>query len=605
MPNSPNVRFSFENRNVEVSTPLNGVSHVVAMTTKGKPFDPSIVITSLTQFEELFGKEVGNQGLSNIELALKTGSKLRISRVLGASYAKGSTVLATNNAGTLATATSDYAQMNLVFKNTSGTNTQFTYFKIQSKEYGNPFTTDGVTTLGMKVRRTTVNGIVHMYLDAYKTNVVANMTAANLVATYLVTKFKSSDGSYFDISALREFINTNAHFDVVFSHASTSLESNPNTGATVIGSVRSLDEGLELMAGWAGTIVPWIPTVSPYVATTVMDDDTDVYYLLASAGSAGSTIADTDWYTAFEATLNYTDAYQLLFSNVRSSLTSVEELALYNSVKEVLESIQETVLYIDVPLYNSDSSIAEYDDIITWVNSAIAAVGSSRFVAYFAGGYKYYTPYGNLVACPNGGTVLGLGDSSASNFGPWYHFSGQNRGLVTNAKGLVSPNYGSPANYSKLNLLANAQINMSVVRDTPSLGSQVMLVHNFTSSMKTDSFRFLGVVRLTLYIKKTLRPLLNNFLEEPNTFTTWRSMYYTVKPIFDDLVNKSAITNDWTYNGDQFATAYSQLTVNKEADVRQGKYRAIITFREVVALQEISYEMVLDAASGTVSINPL
>ena len=605
MPNSPNVRFSFENRNVEVSTPLNGVSHVVAMTTKGEPFDPSIVITSLTQFEEIYGKEVGNQGLSNIELALKTGSKLRVSRVLGLGYAKGSSVLATNNAGTLTAATSDYSQLNLVFKDTSGTNTQFTYFKIQSKEYGNPFTSDGVTTLGIQVRRVAINGVVHMYLDAYRTNVVASMATSNLVASYLVTKFKSSGDSYFDIATFREFINNNAHFDIVFSHASTSLESNPLTGLTIMASVRTLDEALELMNGWRGTIVPWIPTASPYVPTTVMDDDTDVYYLLASAGSVGSTIADTDWYTAFEATLDYTDAYQLLFSNVRSSLTSVEELALYNSVKEVLESIQETVLYIDVPIYNSDSSIAEYDDIITWVNSAIAAVGSSRFVAYFAGGYKYYTPYGNLVACQNGGTVLGLGDSSASNLGPWYHFSGQNRGLVTNAKGLVSPNYGSPANYSKLNLLANAQINMSVVRDTPSLGSQVMLVHNFTSSMKTDSFRFLGVVRLTLYIKKTLRPLLNNFLEEPNTFTTWRSMYYTVKPIFDDLVNKAAITNDWAYNGDQFATAYSQLTVNKETDVRQGKYRAIITFREIVALQEISYEMVLDAASGTVSINPL
>lgn len=35
MPNTPRVQFNFENNNVQNSTPLLGVSHVVARTTKG------------------------------------------------------------------------------------------------------------------------------------------------------------------------------------------------------------------------------------------------------------------------------------------------------------------------------------------------------------------------------------------------------------------------------------------------------------------------------------------------------------------------------------------------------------------------------------------
>lgn len=38
MPNTPRVQFNFENNNVQNSTPLLGVSHVVARTTKG-PFN--------------------------------------------------------------------------------------------------------------------------------------------------------------------------------------------------------------------------------------------------------------------------------------------------------------------------------------------------------------------------------------------------------------------------------------------------------------------------------------------------------------------------------------------------------------------------------------
>ena len=40
MPTTPQVNFNFINQNVQVSVPLNGVSHVIARTTQGPANDP-------------------------------------------------------------------------------------------------------------------------------------------------------------------------------------------------------------------------------------------------------------------------------------------------------------------------------------------------------------------------------------------------------------------------------------------------------------------------------------------------------------------------------------------------------------------------------------
>ena len=90
MPNSPSVKFEFENRNVQQTTPMLGVSCVLARTTKGPYDDPSEIITSFSHFQRLFGSEIVPDGsVSNIEKAFMGGSKLRVIRVLGKGATKG------------------------------------------------------------------------------------------------------------------------------------------------------------------------------------------------------------------------------------------------------------------------------------------------------------------------------------------------------------------------------------------------------------------------------------------------------------------------------------------------------------------------------------
>ena len=90
MPNSPSVKFEFENRNVQQTTPMLGVSCVLARTTKGPYDDPSEIINSFSHFQRVFGSEIVPDGsVSNIEKAFMGGSKLRVIRVLGKGATKG------------------------------------------------------------------------------------------------------------------------------------------------------------------------------------------------------------------------------------------------------------------------------------------------------------------------------------------------------------------------------------------------------------------------------------------------------------------------------------------------------------------------------------
>ena len=105
MPQTPRVRFSFKNLNVQSSVPLLGVVNVVAMTTKGPFEDPKDLIATPSQFTRIFGSEIVPDGsVSNIMKALEMGAKVRVSRVMadGATYGWAKPMAVTGGAAALA-----------------------------------------------------------------------------------------------------------------------------------------------------------------------------------------------------------------------------------------------------------------------------------------------------------------------------------------------------------------------------------------------------------------------------------------------------------------------------------------------------------------------
>lgn len=584
MSKSPRVVFKFENNNVQQTTPLLGVSCFLARTEKGPYDDPSELITSFSQFQRIFGKEIVPDGsVSNIEKALVGGSKLRIIRVLGAGAKKGTITKAEDSRVLeedeieLASAIPGEVQASEVMKFTSGgTNVSF---GLVTKGYGDPIGSGETFKVGFSK---SVNTIFYNIYDAngsilesgpvitYKTKDAQNKTSVD----YLALSNFASNSTYLEPKMVTTTDKIKS-FENLVSWLQTSIDQTKNPLAIQVGDKEPTAE--EVM--FNGTL-----------------------------GTAGVDPTADEWIASLDLVKDYTDIYQLSCSHIHQHLKtdSSDVLKVHKAAKEMCAELQEYIYYIEVPKYTTPytqgTQPRDKRSIITWINNCLGSIGNSKYVAYFAGGIKYYNEFGLLSNSDVMGTIFGLGDTSASNYGPWKSFAGMNRGIIYDGQGPVSPNYGSDSRYNELDELAQVYANMIVIKDTPSSGKQTMLWHCFSSQVKQDSERFLSIVRLNLYLKKTLRPILNKYLEEPNIWSTWKNIYLEVKPILDNLVDENAMS-EYTWMGDQDAGSYSELSVNNEADVRQGKYKVILKYKDIVPMQEITINIVIDAASNSVNIS--
>ena len=387
-----------------------------------------------------------------------------------------------------------------------------------------------------------------------------------------------------DYLALSSWINTNPYFKVNVVEESSS----GGTDSVINENTVSIEEFLTILAENDNT--------KNSIQVTLTES------LNGEIGSAGGDPTKENWVDAAEYVKDYTDSYNILASHVTSHLGDTDAIQVYKYLKEICDELNEYRLFIEIPKFKSGSTDPRnVDEIIDWKNTCANTIGHSKWVSYYAAGLVYNNIFGIAQGSDVGGTVLGLADASASNYGYDKSFAGLNRGVATDAQGTVSPNYGSPARFDQLEKLAQANINVFVVRDTPTFGKRTVLWHNFTDQVKQDSFRFLGNTGLVLNVKKTLRPILESFIEEPNIWGTWHDIYLKVRPHIDAWVDAEAMT-DPEWNGDQDANSWDDLKVNTEEACRQGHYKVVFSFKDVVALQDITVDVVIEKASKSVDI---
>lgn len=551
MSNSPILKFNLKNNNVESTVPLNGVSVVLARTTKGPQNDPSTLISSLSQLSKVYGKEIVPDGsISNIEKALAGGSTLRIVRVQGSDATK----------GLVGTKSKDLFSIQVGSIKIG--------FGLQTKYKGDSIGSGSTYTF-----QAALNGssVVYKVVDADGNTILDSGT---------MFTFKSKDdnnAAVFDYLALSNFFQSNPYFEPIITTPSDQITS------------------IEGMIDWLGTVDGSNQIIT--VQFNSADLTADYTSVEGTPGDQGTTPTLQDWETAFESILDFNDMYQVIASHIHQHLSSTDSVKFHAFVKTYADKLQEWIYYIECPKTNDTKA-----KMITWMNTTLASVGHSMFIAYFGAGIKYYNNAGILKDCDVLGSVIGLGDASAINYGPYKSFAGMNRGTLPDALGPVSPNYGSPSRYDDINDLAHSYLNLIVVKDTKSSGKVAMLWHNFTSQVKQDSFRFISNVRLVLYMKKQFRPIIESYFEEPNIWGSWKRLYLEAKPIIDDLVTDEAIT-DPNWMGDQDATSWSDLQINNEADARQGKYHAQFKFKDVATMQEITLDLVIDQASKESSVS--
>lgn len=580
---SPYVKFNFQNNNVLETTPLMGVSCILTRTTKGPFNDPSKVITSYAQFQREFGEEICPDGtVSNVKKALELGSKLRIIKVLGQVSLQGEYGFY-GDLDNLNSKGESEPSMGILTVNGKDLNVIIKYIGQETDKFRislkNEVNSNGVSTLRYEIYDLNNEELVESNTLISIKNAVQGSNQMGRPSRNLPAQV--------DYQALSDALDNSVYLkpedDAVFEQILNELK--------VLD--QSTNESLPISLGSKGTTNNYF--IPQYEETP------------AISGQGGISDPNTlikCWTDAIKTLLDYTDVYQVGCSFLNECMldehgsrndTVIRQI--HAAIADILVPLQEYTYYIEAP-----KSLENYDAINEWVTPTLGAVGNSKYIAFFAGGIKYYSDSGRLQGCDVLGTIMGLGDASASNYGPWKSFAGMNRGVIWDGYGPVSPNYGSPSQYDALNELAKNYVNMIVIKDTPSSGKQTMLWHLFTSQIKQDSERFLSIVRLNLYLKKTLRPILENYLEEPNTWGTWKNIWLRVKPILDNLVDQQAMT-EYTWMGDQNATSYNDLTVNNEADVRQGKYKVVLKYRDVVPMQEIIINITIDAASQSVEIN--
>lgn len=589
MPTSPHVDFVFQNNNVLQTTPMLGVSCVLARTTKGVYDDPSEIISSYSQFQRQFGKEIVPDGsVSNIEKALVGGSKLRIIRVLGKGATKG-VVKATRESARRSKPASDKEESPVVASSTPDPVTPQTLVKITSgsttvgfglvtKGYGDPIGTGETFRVGFYKRFNTIYYVIY--------GATGEILEQGPVLTYKTAD--SLNNTSFDYLALSAFAKNSQYLEPKMTETVESIKSWENLIQWLTTSVDGSKDKVTVTIG------------EKEVTNEEVSFD-------GTIGNAGTTPTADEWIASLEFVKDYTDVYQLFCSHISQHLEQdAEVLKVHKAAADMVKELEEYTYYIEVPKhlthYTQGDQPRDKKAIISWVETCLGTIGNSKYVAYFGGGLKYYNENGNLQDSDVVGTVVGLGDASAAQYGPWKSFAGMNRGVIYDAVGPVCPNYGSPSRYADLNELAQSYVNMMLIKDTPDAGKQTMLWHLFTSQVKQDSERFLSIIRLNLYLKKSLRPIFQKYLEEPNIWNTWNKIWLEIKPILDNLVDEDAMS-EYTYMGDQDASSYAQLSVNNEADVRQGKYKVILKYKDIVPMQEVTINIVIDSASKSVSIS--
>ena len=298
MPTSPHVDFKFKNNNVLQTTPMLGVSCVLARTTKGPYDDPSEIISTFSQFQRIYGSEIVPDGsVSNIEKALQGGSKLRVIRVLGKGATQGTVAATAGKAKTVAkseeegiapaSATPDPATPAALITIASGGTTYS--LGLVTKGYGDPIGSTDTFQVGFYKQSNT------LYYRIYSGN--GQVLEQGPVVTY-----KTADDNN----------NTSVDYLALSAFAKNSEYIKP---VVVAGS------SFENLIKWLTDSVDGTKNAVTVTVGGAAPSDTEKLFT-GTVGSAGSNPTADEWIASLDLVRDYTDFYQLFISHISQHLSS-------------------------------------------------------------------------------------------------------------------------------------------------------------------------------------------------------------------------------------------------------------------------------------------
>lgn len=311
--------------------------------------------------------------------------------------------------------------------------------------------------------------------------------------------------------------------------------------------------------------------------------------LQLAGGNDGTTpglvnyVGDQATGTGFHAFNPYDDSYALTCPVIgEGSMTGISVAG-----TAYAENRKDLVFYTHLGLDNTTK---------TALLSEKPAINSMWAMISSGGVYVTHPMTGETVEVPEIGYFLAQMVISHRNFGEWYSFFGPTLGQLQGVLGSVN-NFGSAALFADLNELAQRQINMMVTRN-----GITALADAYTSEVDETPTNHVSIVNLLIYIKKFLKPTLESFLGLPLDIPLISSIFYTVKPAFDDLINRRAIFS-YSWEGDQFASSINEFQVNSAEDFGMGKYVVNLRLIPIAPLKEIVVNIILTRAGVDLTIN--
>jgi hypothetical protein len=291
-----------------------------------------------------------------------------------------------------------------------------------------------------------------------------------------------------------------------------------------------------------------------------LDDQDEEIDLLPEAGLGtiwtGAVVKKADMYPADKSDGNYyfDEKYpisSILLSELKNQTTGNESVLKqnYDSIVQQFYTFAEKTrmdhLFIPDPLRYvfvngpdfKTTKVAGYNfslDVF-WPLKNLFSDISSSYGATYGNWIKYNDVYSNqLVWLPNSGYVAAdIAFSTALNF-PWSAPAGFNRGVMTNITDLaINPTQ------KQRDLLY--RININPIAFFP--GDGYVIYGQKTLMNKPSAFDRINVRRLFLYLEKSAKSFLKQYVFEPNTFATRSRLINALSPIFNQ-----AKVNDGLYD---------------------------------------------------------
>jgi phage tail sheath protein FI len=301
---------------------------------------------------------------------------------------------------------------------------------------------------------------------------------------------------------------------------------------------------------------------------------TDIVGATLTGGTDGSGLTAAAYSSALSAFNPYDDGI-VTIAPQEFALSADNDL-LTEALFSYASGRQDLVAVASVP-----KSITTAAAVITYVNPGLTLPANPKFCVLTYGGVKVLddTTVANISEVADVVAMM----VKLYNKAPWLSPSGPSQGVLSGVNGVVN-NFGTAATAADRELMTNEGINPVIYRN-----NQVVLWNAYTMADEASQEKFLSVIFLEIYIRKTLIPTVEKFLSQPNEFQTWLSLYYNVKPFLDDLIQARAFFS-YEWKGDQFATSLSDLQVNDADDVQNGEYKAILEAQLVSPIVTITIE---------------